>query len=223
MGLLPDLLPGYRSVREIGLEPGLAYDEILAATDLDALYVVGENPLAGHAPVAPSPFLVVQDMFLTETAARADVILPSASAYEKNGTVTNTTGEIQRLTAGPATMGTKSDLETIGLIAKEMGTVIGVWRPDDVFQEIRQAVPAYQVPRAIIETGGAAPTNGPIPVPSSGNVRPHLISSARNTLFLSGTLGRYSKTLTSVLEYPGKLYGKPVHLANEQEAVKATP
>jgi NADH-quinone oxidoreductase subunit G len=218
MGLAPDLLPGYRSVREIGLEPGLAYGEILAATDLDALYVIGENPLASH-PLASGPFLVVQDMFLTATAARADVILPSASAYEKSGTVTNTTGEIQKLTAGPTTMGTKSDLEIIGLIAKEMGTTIGVWRPDDVLKEIRQSVPFYQAPPAIIETGGASPTEPTASMkgPISGNVLSHLILSARNTLFLSGTLGRYSKTLNSVLEYPGKLYGKPVHPAHERE------
>jgi NADH-quinone oxidoreductase subunit G len=220
MGLDPDLLPGYRSVREIGLEPGLGYDEMLAAADLDALYVVGENPLEGRA-LASSPFLVVQDMFLTETAARADIVLPSASAYEKNGTVTNTTGEIQKLTAGPTTMGTKSDLEIMGLIAKEMGTLIGVWRPDDVFREIRESVPSYQIPRATIETGGAAPTaplQGAISGPIPGKLRPRLISSSRNTLFLSGTLGRYSKILTSVLEYPGKLYGKPVHPAHERKA-----
>ena len=44
-------------------------------------------------------FVVVQDMFLTETAQQADVVLPAASAYEKNGTVTNVTGEVQRLQA----------------------------------------------------------------------------------------------------------------------------
>ena len=221
MGLLPDLLPGYRSVREISLDPGLAFDQMLAASDLDALYIVGEDPLAGRAPLASTPFLVVQDMFLTQTAARADVVLPAASAYEKNGTVTSTTGEIQRLSAGPSTMGAKSDLEIIGLIAKEMGVIIGVWRPDDVFKEIRQAVHAYQVSAAILETGGAAltaPVNGPIP----GDARPHLISSARNTLFLSGTLGRYSHMLSSVLEYPGKLYGQPVHPAHQPEGTPET-
>ncbi len=46
MGLLPDLLPGYRSVRESGLEAGMSYDEILSATDLDALWVIGANPLS---------------------------------------------------------------------------------------------------------------------------------------------------------------------------------
>jgi NADH dehydrogenase/NADH:ubiquinone oxidoreductase subunit G len=60
-------------------------------------------------------------MFLTETAQRADVVLPAASAYEKNGTVTNVCGEVQRLKRAINTMGAKPDLEIMGLIAREMG------------------------------------------------------------------------------------------------------
>ena len=58
---------------------------------------------------------------MTETAQRADVLLPAASAYEKNGTVTNVCGEVQRLKRAISTIGAKPDLEIIGLIAKEMG------------------------------------------------------------------------------------------------------
>ena len=120
MGLLPDLLPGYHSVRDAGLEPGLNYDEILASTDLDALWIIGANPEARQPFAASNAFVVVQDLFLTETAKRADVVLPAASAYEKNGTVTNVCGEVQKLSRGAKTMGTKSDLEIIALLAKEM-------------------------------------------------------------------------------------------------------
>ncbi|MBV8867626.1 MAG: NADH-quinone oxidoreductase subunit NuoG, partial [Acidobacteriaceae bacterium] len=117
MGLLPDLLPGYQPVSNAGLEPGLNYDQMLTDPNLEALWVVGANPLARQTLVANGAFVVVQDLFLTETAHRADVVLPAASAYEKNGTVTNVCGDVQKLSRGPKTMGVKSDLEIIALLA----------------------------------------------------------------------------------------------------------
>ncbi|MGA8026360.1 MAG: NADH-quinone oxidoreductase subunit NuoG [Bryobacteraceae bacterium] len=208
MGLLPDLLPGYRSVGEAGLEAGLNYDQILAAADLDALWVIGANPLARDVLAASKAFVVVQDLFLTESAQRADVVLSAGSAYEKNGTVTNVCGEIQKLSRGPKTMGAKSDLEIIALLAKEMREDLGPATPEAVFQEIRKSVRGYDVPLAVIETGGAArttPLNGRVAFES----RPELVRSARNTLFTSGTLGRYSEMLNSVIESPGALYRDP--------------
>jgi NADH-quinone oxidoreductase subunit G len=222
MGLLPDLLPGYRGVRDGGIGPGLAYDAILGAADLDVLYVVGANPLSRQKLASSSAFVVVQDLFLTETGQRADVVLPASSVYEKSGTVTNVCGEVQKLEAGAKTMGAKTDLEIIGLIAKEMGTQIGIWKPDNVFAEIRQSVPGYNVALPVLETGGAtqtSPVNGSVP----GDARPDLIRSERNTLFLSGTLGRYSKMLNSVLEAPGKLYGEPVTPLFEKQEQAAKP
>src|SRR5205823_12673754 len=85
MGLVPELLPGYRASGA----GGLTVREMLAAADLDAFWVVGANPLKEAPLASPNAFVVVQDMFLTESAQRADVLLPAASAYEKNGTVTN--------------------------------------------------------------------------------------------------------------------------------------
>jgi NADH-quinone oxidoreductase subunit G len=116
MGLLPD--PG-----------GLTLDEMLDATDLDALWVVGANPFEHTNKLKHVPLLVVQDLFLTETAQAADIVFPASSAYEKSGTVTNVCGEVQRLKKGLQAMGTKPDLEIIGLIAKEMGlaAVMGPW------------------------------------------------------------------------------------------------
>ena len=74
--------------------------EAAVAGKLKALYVVGANPLKTFAISAPDrlaglELLVVHDMFLTETAQRADVVLPAASTYEKDGTLTNTAGEVQ--------------------------------------------------------------------------------------------------------------------------------
>jgi NADH-quinone oxidoreductase subunit G len=195
MGLTPELLPGYVPSEQ----PGMRVHEMLEA-DLSVLWVMGANPLKNGA-AKKAGFLVVQDMFLTETAQQADIVLSAACAYEKNGTVTNVTGEVQRLKKGPQTMGAKADLEIMGFIAREMGAaaVVGPWTPAHVFEEIRQHVHGYDIPLPIVETGGAAqtmPVNGRIPVES----RPELVRSDRNGLFASGTLGRYSKILNSVLE-----------------------
>src|ERR1041385_43041 len=140
-------------------------------------------------------------MFLTATAQAADVVLPSANAYEKNGTVTNVTGEVQRLKRAIRTMGAKPDLEIIGFLAREMGmaAAVGPWSPDAVFEEIRKNVRGYDIPLPVLATGGAAqtmPVNGRLPEDS----RLDLVRSDHNGLFRSGTLGEYSKVLHSVLE-----------------------
>ena len=200
MGVTPDLGPGYHAVDK----PGMSYHEILNALRLDLLWIVGENPYINQAFHAPK-FMVVQDLFMTETAKLADIVLPSASAYEKTGTVTNVCGEIQKLKRAAKVMGTKSDLEIIGLIAKEMGKNIGIWTPEKVFDEIRATVNGYNVPLPVLSSGGAAhtaPVNGRVNV----TVKPEAIQSANDTLFTSGSLGRYSKLLNSLMEAPGALY-----------------
>jgi NADH-quinone oxidoreductase subunit G len=195
MGVTPELLPGYQP----SAQPGMHVAEMIAAP-LDVLWVIGANPLKG-AVKRTANFLVVHDMFLTETAQQADIVLPAASAYEKSGTVTNTTGEVQRLTRAINTMGAKPDLEIMGFIAREMGVAaaLGPWVPETVFAEIRKTVRGYDIPLPVLATGGAAqtmPVNGRIPV----ELRPGLVQSDHNGLFASGTLGRYSKVLNSVVE-----------------------
>jgi NADH-quinone oxidoreductase subunit G len=191
-----------RGALDMGLVPGeggMRLHEMIEA-NLDVLWVIGANPLRGGAP-RKAGFLVVQDMFLTETAQQADVVLPAASAYEKNGTVTNVTGEVQRLKRAINTMGAKADLEIMGFIAREMGAAaaLGPWVPDAVFEEIRKNIHGYDIPLPVIVTGGAAqtmPVNGRVPIDD----RPELVRSDHNGLFSSGTLGRYSKVLNSVVE-----------------------
>jgi NADH-quinone oxidoreductase subunit G len=211
MGLLPDLLPGYHNISDGGLSPGLNYDEILSAPNLDALWVVGSNPLARRTLASANAFIVVQDLFLTETAKRANVVLPAASAYEKTGTVTNVCGGLQKVTRAAKTMGAKSDLEIISLLAKEMRSDWATPNPETVFQEIRRLVLGYDSPLALVETGGVAPTN-----PSTGELtyraHPELVRSAANTLFTSGTLGKYSHMLNAVMESPGSVYHTPTPL-----------
>ena len=205
MGLLPDLLPGYQPVRHSGAAPGLTLPEMLASEDLDVLWVVGANPLEKRQLAARSAFLVVHELFLTETAQAADVVFPAASAYEKSGTVTNVCGEIQRLRKALETMGAKPDLEIMGLLAREMGVSLGAWTPQAVWEEIQASVDGYNVPLPVLAAGGGAqsqPANGRVSVETP----PELIESAGDTLFTSGTLGRYSRTLVSVIEAPGALY-----------------
>src|SRR5258708_3417661 len=137
MGLNPDLLPGYHPIsgssefhKEWGAIPeaaGLDVPGMVEAAKVDklkALYVVGSNPVGrlGIDPFAFSNgFVVVQDMFLTETAVIADVVLPAANAYEKSGTVTNTCGDVQLVKKAGEISGTKSDFEMIVRIADAMG------------------------------------------------------------------------------------------------------
>src|SRR5205085_3640296 len=131
----------------------------MIAADLDVLWVVGANPFEAGAP-RKAGFVVLQDMFLTETAQLADVVLPAANAYEKNGTVTNVTGEVQRLKHAINTMGAKPDLEIMGFIAREMGVAaaLGPWSPLVVFEEIRKNVHGYDIAVPVIATGGASQT-----------------------------------------------------------------
>ena len=135
MGLLPDMLPGYTPLAgnstfaeyNAPTAPGLDLLEIFEAAgsgELSALYVVGSNPIARYG-VDPASlkdtFVVVQEMFLTETAAVADVILPAANLYEKSGSVTNSYGDLQLVNKAGDRAGVRTDFEMIVRIADKMG------------------------------------------------------------------------------------------------------
>ncbi|MGD0414342.1 MAG: NADH-quinone oxidoreductase subunit NuoG [Terriglobales bacterium] len=138
MGLYPDLLPGYEPIAsadkfqkewgKLPAEKGLSLPEMVEAAKagkLKALYVVGSNPI-GRLKVDPfafsKAFVVVQDMFLTETATIADVVLPAANAYEKTGTYTNTCGDLQLVKKAGEVSNTKPDFEMMVRIADAMGS-----------------------------------------------------------------------------------------------------
>lgn len=140
MGLLPDVLPGYQplsgsavadeyvaagatNLAKSGLDL-LAMFDAAAAGSLAALYVVGSNPVARYGidpATLANTFLVVQDMFLTETAALADVVLPAANLYEKSGSVTNSYGDLQLVSKAADRAGTRPDFELIVRLADKMG------------------------------------------------------------------------------------------------------
>ena len=136
MGLLPDALPGYQLLdggnalaHELNAPsaPGLdllGMFDAAAAGSLAALYVVGSNPIARYnidPAVLEKTFVIVQDLFLTETAALADVVLPAASLYEKSGSATNSYGDLQLVSKAADRAGTRSDFELIVRLADKMG------------------------------------------------------------------------------------------------------
>jgi len=143
MGLLPDMLPGYTPIANPGpfaeynasttpgpVSPGLDMLQIFEAArrgELSALYVVNSNPIARYNvdPAAlKNTFVIVQEMFLTETAQLADIILPAANLYEKGGSVTNSYGDLQLVQKAGDRAGVRTDFEMIVRIADKMGADI---------------------------------------------------------------------------------------------------
>ncbi len=168
MGTQPDALPGRRLVKdeakrklwediwqaEISQEPGLDMIQMAKAADhgaLNALYIMGENPLR----TLPRPgqilkalenldFLVVQDILDNETARIADVVLPGAAFTEKGGSFINIEGKIQRfspVTSPPEEA--RSDLEILSLLAEKLGYPGYPNAPGKVRKEIGNVMPAY--------------------------------------------------------------------------------
>jgi len=136
MGLLPDFLPGYMPVTAHGAfaeyaglpaKPGKTLAEMMASAgkgELGALLVVGADPVAklGATPEAlKKTFIIVADIFLTETAALADVVFPAVSLYEKSGTVTNTFGDVQLVCKAADRAGVKPEFEILVRLAGAMG------------------------------------------------------------------------------------------------------
>ncbi|ABS55441.1 molybdopterin oxidoreductase [Methanoregula boonei 6A8] len=143
---------------DVGAVPGEggltvpAMIEAAAAGKIKALYVVGENIAIASAganvaeALGKLDILVVQDMFLTETAARANVVLPSASFAERDGTVTNAERRVQRVRKAIEPVGSaKADWEITSGIAKAMGHEkdFAFKDAEAVFNEIAKAVPSY--------------------------------------------------------------------------------
>jgi NADH-quinone oxidoreductase subunit G len=260
MGLLPDMLPGYTPVgtaSEYGApaEPGLDMLEIFdaaASGELSALYVVGSNPVARYgveASALKNTFVVVQEMFLTETAALADVVLPAANLYEKSGSVTNSYGDLQQVKKAGDRAGVRTDFEMMVRIADKMGADVrslvpfgrgarsagqlgdmgqtrgaqsgeadrhAVWLtannleprlspfdPYAILDEIQRLVPGYDLMRLQLLSGNdqhlspaatVVQDNGLVQISN----RRDLVLPANDTLFTSGTLGRYSAMLSDL-------------------------
>jgi formate dehydrogenase major subunit/formate dehydrogenase alpha subunit len=175
MGSLPDVYTGYQkvAVEEIRLkfeqawgmklpdEPGLVMSEMIPAAHagtITAMYIMGENPVlsepdATHVihSLQKLDFLVVQDIFLTETAQLADVVLPGVSFAEKDGTFTNTERRVQMVHKAIEPLGdAKPDWQIIEEIAKAVSHRLGLDEsqfefaaPFAVMEEIARVTPSY--------------------------------------------------------------------------------
>jgi formate dehydrogenase alpha subunit len=168
MGMIPEYLPGYRDVRDQGERrafeiawnarlssaPGLNALDLLRGAEqgrVKALYLVGENPLCSYPDgnrtlraLQQAELVVVQDLFLSETAAQAHVVLPALSLPEKEGTITSTERRVQRCEPAlkPAGGG-KSDAEIIIDLARHLGYEMSFQHPRQLLREIAALVPFY--------------------------------------------------------------------------------
>ncbi|MDQ6659961.1 MAG: molybdopterin-dependent oxidoreductase, partial [Chloroflexota bacterium] len=141
MGLLPDVLPGYKPAAETGL----SYDEMLNGSQIKALFVMGANP-ARHVEKLPSSleFLVVQDIVMTETAQQADVVLPAVTFAEKDGSMTNVDSHVQAVRQALRPLpGARADWEILSGIARMLGHNWNYSSPQDVLLEIAERNSLY--------------------------------------------------------------------------------
>jgi formate dehydrogenase alpha subunit len=169
MGSLPDFLPGYQSLDDaqarknfeacwgcqLPVGAGLTALEMIdraKAGKVKCMYIVGENPVVSfpqssviNRVLGSLDFLVVQDMFLTETAKLAKVILPAASFVEKEGTFTNFDGRVQRLREALKPLGNSlPDWQIVLRLANEMKCPMPYSSPKEVMAEIAVLVPLYR-------------------------------------------------------------------------------
>ena len=219
MGVLPHTLPGYFPVTDaaereryesawgakIPSQPGRDTRSILAGVErgeIKALLVFGSNPVKtfklGKAMLGKVSFLAVAELFPTETAELADVVLPATSFAEKAGTFTNTCGQVQAIKKTMRKAGTRSDLEILLALARQFDRKLPYNSPDDVLREIIAKVPGYGIALPSLLVGRAIATRPEGSPPAVE--RPDLVFSSRDSLFTSGSLSQYSSALNSVGE-----------------------
>ena len=169
MGGLPNVMTGYQPVTDLSVvkrmedawgvnslptKPGLQVTQMIPKAhdgELKSLYIIGENPLVSdpdlnHAKksIQNLDFLVVQDIFMTETAQLADVVLPSSCYAEKDGTFTNTERRVQRIRKAVDPPGqAKDDWQIICEIATRMGYSMSYDSSKAIFDEIAGVTPSY--------------------------------------------------------------------------------
>ena len=168
MGALPNVFTGYQSVgaienlekfekawnTKLSKKAGLTVPEItheIGEGNIKFLYIMGENPMISDPDInhiekalKKLDFLVVQDIFLTETAQMANVILPAASFAEKDGTFTNTERKVQRIRKAINPVGnSKSDWLIIMEVMNKLGYDKTYNNPSQIMDEIRSLTPSY--------------------------------------------------------------------------------
>jgi formate dehydrogenase alpha subunit len=168
VGALPDVFSGYQKVadpaarkkfelawsRPLSVKPGLTLTEMVDAVHegkIRALYIMGENPVISDPDIthvktalAKLEFLAVQDIFPTDTAEYAHVILPATTFAEKDGTYTNTERRVQKIRrAVPPAGESKPDYEIICSLARLMGYPMDYRAAHEIMEEIALLTPSY--------------------------------------------------------------------------------
>lgn len=168
MGALPNVYSGYQKVDDqaarkkfgdawnvnLPEKPGLTVVEMINAAakgDLKALYIMGENPMVSDPDInhvreglENLEFLVVQDIFMTETAKLADVVLPAVSYAEKDGTFTNTERRVQRVRKAIDPVGqSRQDWEILCDLSSRLGYEMSYSGPEALMEEIASVTPSY--------------------------------------------------------------------------------
>ena len=181
LGALPNVYPGYQAVADPAIKekfetawgcslnpsPGLTLSEIFEAAtkgQVKAVYLIGENPVLSDPDIShieeslkALDFFIVQDIFLTETAQLADVVLPAASFAEKDGTFTNTERRVQRVRKAIEPLGdSKPDWWITDQIARRMGARgFDFEHPSQIMDEIASLTPSYGgISYSRLEDGG---------------------------------------------------------------------
>ena len=191
MGGLPNVFPGYQPVTDesnrrkfaqawgvpfdkLSATPGLTVTEIMDGAlegTIKALFIMGENPMLtdpnlGHVgeALAALPFLVVQDLFPSETTEFADVVLPAAGFTERAGTYTNSERRVQLVRpALPPLADSRPDWVILCQLANGMGAGWAYDSPQQIFQEMAELTPQYAgLSHARLEAGGL---QWPCPLP----------------------------------------------------------
>ena len=169
MGAVPVVYTGYQKVGDpavqekfekawgvegLSPEPGLTVVEIVKggkSKKVRGLYIMGENPMLSdpnqqhvEESLKAVDFLVVQDIFMSETAQLADVVLPAAAFAEKDGTFTNSERRVLRIRKAVEPQGeARADWEIISGIAKRMGYNMEYANAQEIFEEISAVTPSY--------------------------------------------------------------------------------
>ncbi|ODT08522.1 MAG: NADH dehydrogenase (quinone) subunit G [Mesorhizobium sp. SCN 65-20] len=235
MGALPMAFPGWRDVAdstarasleqawraEVSAVPGADFGAMLDLCEqgrMGALYIVGSDPLASFPDrglvqrgLGAADLLIVQDAYLTETAALADVVLPASGYGEETGTFTSNEGRVQKISKfREPPFEARNNLTIFDFVATLRDKVLQPSSPDEVFDEIARLVPAYQgLTRQELGPDGAFTKAAPVSPAAGGAVSPPpqdvgngLVLVTGNGLFHNGYLSERSEILNTVADEP---------------------
>ncbi len=225
MGMMPDYLPGYQKADRDTLalfgsawntvlseSPGMNAVEMLRGIEhgrIAALYIMGDDPVGSDTDLAAVlkglEFLVVQDIFLTETAKLAHVVLPAASFLEKTGTVTTIERRLRQLSKAEEPLGeSKTDWEIIQALARHMDSSMNYSSAAEIMKEIKMLVPIYKdLGVGSYWRGELSPLDGIIAdlSLSSESIMRREVITADRLLFSSGGMITRSRAMGSI---PGR-------------------